>query len=269
MSANFDHIFDLKETSFWSAKSPKTHAWINRGHYVIQAKSVFFSKLNIPKQILAQFDITFYHQVSNLSFSNLQTSPHYFSKDNRLLLARIIRDINLKLSSTRSEPYNEKNVNKIYLNHIPSKKAIEILFLPYDSINQHISPSTTSTKKQVTLTRINRDTKLIRKLKKSYDDYCQVCNNRLEADLVIYSEGAHIKPLGTPHNGSDLESNILILCPNHHKELDIGALTIDPYDGITVLHYDLNNTYHKSKINNNHQIDELNLIYHKKNIFVG
>jgi putative restriction endonuclease len=41
-----------------------------------------------------------------------------------------------------------------------------------------------------------------------------------------YAEGAHIKPLGRPHDGPDIEANVLCLCPNHHVMFDSGAFRI-------------------------------------------
>lgn len=41
-----------------------------------------------------------------------------------------------------------------------------------------------------------------------------------------YAEGAHIQPLGRPHDGPDVARNILCLCPNDHVRFDRGAITI-------------------------------------------
>ena len=40
-------------------------------------------------------------------------------------------------------------------------------------------------------------------------------------------EGAHIRPLGAPHNGPDTLDNTLCLCPNHHVLFDHSGITID------------------------------------------
>jgi predicted restriction endonuclease len=42
----------------------------------------------------------------------------------------------------------------------------------------------------------------------------------------MYAEAHHIKPLGRPHNGLDVAENIIVLCPNHHVQLDYGALKL-------------------------------------------
>jgi predicted restriction endonuclease len=65
-------------------------------------------------------------------------------------------------------------------------------------------------------------------MKRRYRDTCQVCRERLHLANCTYAESHHIKPLGSPHNGPDVEGNILVVCPNHHVMLDRGALLIDP-----------------------------------------
>ena len=81
-------------------------------------------------------------------------------------------------------------------------------------------------RRQTITMRIVRDTEISRRVKGLYDYACQICGVRLDTPAGPYAEGAHIKPLGMPHNGPDIESNILCLCPNHHVLLDDGAITL-------------------------------------------
>lgn len=74
--------------------------------------------------------------------------------------------------------------------------------------------------------RILRDSAKSLEVKKLYDYRCQICNVRLEGPRGPYVEAAHIKPLGTPHNGPDDQDNIICLCPNHHVLFDKYAFTI-------------------------------------------
>lgn len=77
--------------------------------------------------------------------------------------------------------------------------------------------------------RILRDTKLARQIKLLHQDTCQICGLKIKIDeKTSYSEAHHIKPLGTPHNGSDVSENIIVLCPNHHALLDYGAISLNP-----------------------------------------
>lgn len=74
--------------------------------------------------------------------------------------------------------------------------------------------------------RIVRDTALSKTIKEKYNYCCQVCGVKIETSSGLYAEAAHIKPLGAPHNGSDSESNLLCLCPNHHVMFDYGGFSI-------------------------------------------
>jgi predicted restriction endonuclease len=47
-----------------------------------------------------------------------------------------------------------------------------------------------------------------------------------------YAEAAHIRPLGTPHNGPDAPSNMIVLCPNHHLQFDRGVISIEFKAGV-------------------------------------
>ena len=83
-----------------------------------------------------------------------------------------------------------------------------------------------SIRKGVEIDRIVRNTKLVRMLKKEYDDRCQICGYKVELKGRNYSEGHHLRPLGTPHNGPDIAGNIIIVCPNCHAKLDYEAIEI-------------------------------------------
>lgn len=77
--------------------------------------------------------------------------------------------------------------------------------------------------------RIIRDTALSRWVKTVHEYRCQIrgCTASLErSDGVRYAEAHHIKPLGRDHNGPDIASNILCLCPNHHAECDLGIIQL-------------------------------------------
>lgn len=76
------------------------------------------------------------------------------------------------------------------------------------------------------VTRRVRDTAVAHEVKALYDFRCQVCGETIEVPGGGYAEGAHIIPLGSPHNGPDSLSNILCLCPNDHVRLDYGAIWI-------------------------------------------
>ena len=70
-----------------------------------------------------------------------------------------------------------------------------------------------------------RDNKTIAELKFLRDFKCQLCgNNILRHDGSLYVEAGHITP--KCKKGREIPDNILILCPNHHKEFDLGKKEI-------------------------------------------
>jgi hypothetical protein len=74
--------------------------------------------------------------------------------------------------------------------------------------------------------RILRDTALARFVKELYGYRCQICQQRIDLPQGPYAEAHHLKPLGKPHDGPDVQANILCLCPNHHVLMDYGAITV-------------------------------------------
>ena len=84
-----------------------------------------------------------------------------------------------------------------------------------------------------TVTRVIRDTVLSNKVKEERNYKCQVCNTTLIIKGNGYAETHHLKPLG--HAGFDIESNMLVLCPNHHVLFDYGEIAISPDDNKTVI----------------------------------
>lgn len=70
-----------------------------------------------------------------------------------------------------------------------------------------------------------RDNKAIALIKLLRDSECQICSEYiLKKDGTKYIEAAHIK--AKKDKGNETLENILLLCPNHHKEFDLGDLNI-------------------------------------------
>jgi len=67
---------------------------------------------------------------------------------------------------------------------------------------------------------IVRSKSLPLEIKKMYDSRCQICRIILNTPFGPLAEAAHIQGLGYPHYGSDDLTNLLCLCPNHHKLFD-------------------------------------------------
>jgi putative restriction endonuclease len=110
---------------------------------------------------------------------------------------------------------------------------------------------------EVTVSRVIRNTPVTTAVKQMHDYTCQVCGIRLETRGGPYAEAAHIRPLGSPHNGPDTVDNILCLCPNDHLLFDVGATTIE--DDLTI-----SGTQQKLRTIKGHPINRGHLRYHRE-----
>ena len=93
---------------------------------------------------------------------------------------------------------------------------------------------------------------LVQNLKNLYKNTCQLCGTRLKiAENIFYSEVHHIKSLGEPHNGPDTVTNMIVVCPNCHVQLDFNAINI-----------------FKETLNlkTPHEIEDIHIEYHNKNV---
>ncbi|MFB3168466.1 HNH endonuclease [Neobacillus sp. 179-C4.2 HS] len=114
-----------------------------------------------------------------------------------------------------------------------------------------------------------RNQSLSQTLKSLYKHQCQVCGEKVQIGLNEYSsESHHIQPVGGNHQGPDIASNIIILCPNHHLMFDRGAITIELKTN-KVIHVDATNSIHDSNLILKHEIEERHVDYHNKHIFKG
>jgi len=69
--------------------------------------------------------------------------------------------------------------------------------------------------------RYKRDNKIIARLKRIRGEKCQICKHAIiKKDGSPYTEAAHIK--AKSDKGGETHENLMILCPNHHKEFDLG-----------------------------------------------
>jgi putative restriction endonuclease len=123
--------------------------------------------------------------------------------------------------------------------------------------------STTNKRVTTSIQRIVRNTALANSVKSMYEHRCQICRLSIRTPSGgYYSEGAHIRPLGSNHNGSDSVSNLLCLCPNHHTMLDYGSIYID--NNYQVYERAGNNSVGILYVFKNHYIDKDNLEYQRK-----
>lgn len=93
-------------------------------------------------------------------------------------------------------------------------------------VASQLSPEETQ-RAEITISRIIRDTAMAKKVKAINGYHCQICGECIELpNGQSYVEAHHLIPLGAPHNGPDVPSNIIVVCPNHHAMLDLGCINL-------------------------------------------
>ena len=91
-----------------------------------------------------------------------------------------------------------------------------------------------------------RDNKTIAQLKILRDFKCQICGHSIpKKDGSKYIEAAHIIP--KHQKGRETPDNIILLCPNHHKEFDFGEPQIIVHNKEKI-EFLLNGQRHKLKL---------------------
>ena len=115
-------------------------------------------------------------------------------------------------------------------------------------------------RKSRTSTVVDRDTAVAKSVKRIHDYACQMCDIQLTGPSGPIADAAHIQGLGEPHNGPDIPSNILCLCPNHHRLFDAGAVYID--DNFRVFNWDGSRQGPLTR-NKGHVLDHAFIRYHR------
>lgn len=106
---------------------------------------------------------------------------------------------------------------------VPNRTPIDIL----NQLNKKMAEYSPAQIKRIVSQIIRGDTELIKALKELCKFRCQFpgCNARIQKkEGGYYIEVAHIEPVS--QGGKSVLGNLIVLCPNHHKEFDYGDLEI-------------------------------------------
>lgn len=129
--------------------------------------------------------------------------------------------------------------------------------LPVEGVvGETAAPYDAAPRRTGVVSRIVRDTAVTREVKRLYDFRCQVCGVHLDTPPGPYAEGAHVRPLGRPHDGPDVRENVLCLCPNHHVQFDRWAFALA--DDLTLIGLD-----GRLRVEAGHRIAPEHVRYHR------
>ena len=151
-----------------------------------------------------------------------------------------------KMVGTRIILQKYEELAKIKTDHI-EENNIEELISPIKDRNELIAllQARPSERGEIEINNkiYRRDALSIQILKKLRNYKCQICGKAIKmANGNLYVEGAHIKPKSK--SGFEKPNNILILCPNHHKEFDFGVRRIHQHD-YEIVKFELNGAVHE------------------------
>lgn len=131
------------------------------------------------------------------------------------------KDISVLDRVASKEIVNAKDIEAV--DAITREKDLDLLLLEWEQRKSGEAPTVVEKKVKA----IKRNATLVRQMKSRLKDECQVCGfTFLQKNGNYYSEVAHIEPISSKKMGVDKPSNLLVLCPNHHKMLDRGNLSI-------------------------------------------
>ncbi|MFE7760931.1 HNH endonuclease [Streptomyces sp. NPDC057438] len=116
-------------------------------------------------------------------------------------------------------------------------------------------------RRDFTASRLVRNAALATQVKELHGHACQICETRLQYKRRPYSQAAHIRGLGSPHNGPDELPNLLCLCPNHHVLFDGLEIYVDVDGVVKWTHED--DSLGPLRRHGDHEIDETYLRYHR------
>ncbi len=134
----------------------------------------------------------------------------------------ILNNINFRLTGKRFSRSLEPNPEKIDLDEQDELEKSESKRDMSKILDDLRSLKTTDSEQIEVHNKVyKRDNKTIVQLKIVRGYKCQMCDSTIrKKDGSLYIEAAHITP--KKEKGTELPSNIILLCPNHHKEFDIG-----------------------------------------------
>jgi len=142
--------------------------------------------------------------------------------DSKITLRKVYNEY-LKLSNINLSNSQKDEIEQIEIIDLYKEKSKKKLKTELENL-----PELESEEVYVNQKKYKRNNKAIALIKLLRDNVCQICGEYIrKKDGTKYIEAAHIK--AKRDSGNETLENILLLCPNHHKEFDLGDLKIINY----------------------------------------
>jgi hypothetical protein len=174
--------------------------FIARGYLDIQITSILSKKIEDKEIIIDEYGQLWLNEIQ--IFAEHSNAP-------------VEEEMILKVLTNTSEDDREQEV---FMNEFARLSRDEIISR-LDRINQD-----TDEKGLIISSGYKRSNAAVVLIKMLRDFKCQICGYTIiKKDGSFYIEAAHITP--KYQMGKETRDNILLLCPNHHKEFDLGNLS--------------------------------------------
>lgn len=162
----------------------------------------------------------------------------------------------------------EVSVNKIIekLGNIEKYLEIKVSKLKSKEIEKIVPSSMKKESKKIKTTTLRRvrDTVKSKKLKKLYQNKCQICNYSFPQYVKSgYSEVHHVWPMAD--NGDDDFDNMLVLCPNHHTEFDYRIIQFNSSKN-NIVEYLKGGKLGTISFKKGHHLDKKNMLFHNAEV---
>ena len=140
----------------------------------------------------------------------------------------------------QDEVEDEKEQDEIIKDIIKKKKTKEDVLKELEKLSMD---EISDNKIQTFTESYKRNNRAIARIKFLRDYKCQICQTSIEKrNGQFYVEAAHIDP--KREQGKETLENIILLCPNHHKEFDLGDTKIlRRHDGMIII--EINGIVHR------------------------
>jgi predicted restriction endonuclease len=242
------HDFKSSDKKYWDEGKKNTEIFkqMKKDHHVFFIKE---GEITVHScfQILKKEELK--NNKNTLSFRNKSKSLRLYFKNKKFL--EKIKEVKISNDYSKSTPgiysikINEvkiKGQNVKLLDLLKTEKKIGV----QEKIDYHTY-------------KVKRDKKKVRDLKMVYEHKCQICNYRIELENgECYSEVHHLRPVGKELGNDDFD-NMIVVCPNHHKNFDWCILRLD-LEGKKVINLG-GKKISTLSIKNEHKLSESNLKY--------
>jgi len=216
--------------------------YINNFRCMIEGKR--FTRTNNAFSMEYFFE-NIYNDYGTIGISNalkaLKLHIEYYEQIQNVKMHKM-RDIYEKYFAIPLDTPDEQEQNEIIDELKKSNKSKFEIILELKSLKQIDSEEVIINSKSY-----KRDNKTVAQIKFLRDFKCQICSTMIrKKDGTYYIEAAHIKP--KHQKGRETPDNIILLCPNHHKEFDFGEIEIKNHN-LTFIEFVLNGQLHNLSLN--------------------